>query len=123
MRLLLVLILAGCPPTKRDTGAPCGEEACGLTQVCLQESFPPECQNRDDTGAACPDGTTATRCGGAGIPCCCGPAPALAEACLDAPACGATPTCDCLGDVCPDGKECHTTGDARVFLCEELPKP
>jgi hypothetical protein len=121
--LLLVLLLGGCPPTTTD--ATCGELTCTGGEVCLQESYEPECTNREDTGAACPDGTTATMCGGAGMPCCCGPDPARTSACIDPGACGATPTCDCLGDICPEGKMCveQAADGGTELLCEPMPKP
>ncbi|MDP2316381.1 MAG: hypothetical protein Q8P41_26015 [Pseudomonadota bacterium] len=122
----LLLLLAGCPPTDtpEDTATlACGTLTCTGAEVCIQESYEPECENRTDTGAACPEGTTASMCGGAGIPCCCGAAPEQTYSCHDAGTCGDTPACDCLGDVCPEGKECMGSGSESVFTCSEPPKP
>lgn len=124
MLYLLLLACTGTPdsttPIKTETMA-CGTLACKATEVCLEESYPPECENRTDTGVDCPEGTTASMCGGAGFPCCCGPAPEMTYACVDASACGNT--CDCIE--CPTGKACIPVGSesSGVFLCEELPMP
>lgn len=131
MSELLLLLLAGCPdsePPSDSSGADfaCGDTlTCTSTQVCVADHYPAECEDRTDTGAPCPEGTTATRCGGAGMPCCCEPAPEPIYRCEDASACGDTPTCDCLGEVCPASLACmsQASESGRTFVCEELPKP
>lgn len=135
MRLLLVLLLAGCPTAKApgDSADPadtarfaCGDTlTCAATEVCVADQYPATCTDRTDTGAPCPDGTTATQCGGAGLPCCCEPTPAPVYRCHDASACGDPPTCDCLVDVCPASLACTSRASetGRAFLCEEPSKP
>jgi hypothetical protein len=127
---LLLLFFAGCPPAKTppDTagGVACGSAlTCGADEVCVQENYPADCENRTDTGAACPEGTTATRCGGAGMPCCCGPTPDPSYQCYAPSGCGDVATCDCVSAACPSGKACTAVGSetSGLFLCEELPVP
>lgn len=86
---MMLLLLLACPPTKTDdtsttdtTPFACDALSCAETDLCVRQDYPAECTNREDTGAACPEGTTATMCGGAGIPCCCEPAPACLSTAL-----------------------------------------
>lgn len=122
MTFLLLLLCCTVAETKDDSsGKSCGSLSCKPGESCLQESYPPACENRADTGTPCPEGTTATLCGGAGIACCCEPPPEMTYQCIDATACGNS--CDCIS--CPEGKACTTVGSqtSGVFLCEELPMP
>lgn len=114
MAWLLPLLLA----CGRDTSTPedafaCGGASCPQDTLCVETTYDPSCVDLTDTGSACPDGTTRTLCGGAGLPCCCGEAPAPTYTCQ---ACYGTPSCDCV--TCDDGKMCGGTGqDARLFVC------
>ncbi len=119
--LLLLLACTASKPTDDSVGQSCGLLNCNAAESCLQESYEPTCENRTDTGAPCPEGTTASMCGGAGIACCCEPPPEMTYQCVDATACGNT--CDCIS--CPGDKACISVGSesSGVFLCEELPKP
>ena len=124
---MLLFLLLACPPSKQDdTGATtteplvCDTLSCSGTDLCVQTLLPAECTNREDTGVACPEGTTPSMCGGAGIACCCEPAPDPTWECQ---ACGATPSCDCV--TCTAGTECmeRASASGREFVCEELPMP
>jgi hypothetical protein len=129
--LLLLPLLAACLGTPPDSsgetaGAPlaCGAAlSCEADDVCVAERYEPACDARADTGAACPDGTTATLCGGDGHPCCCAPAPEETYTCQGAAACGDTPSCACV--TCPGDKACteRASETGREFVCEELAKP
>lgn len=118
MLLLLACVLT--PDSKDSTGTPlaCDTLTCGGDEVCVVEQYEPVCQNLDDTAGACPDGTTRSMCGGAGIPCCCEPTPAPTYSCAE---CSGEPSCDCV--TCPADKACEATGTAGTFQCAELPKP
>ncbi|MES2638391.1 MAG: hypothetical protein V4850_02885 [Myxococcota bacterium] len=132
MRLLVgFLLLVGCPtadkPDSSDTDPlACGEAlTCDATAVCVRDSHEPDCEDRADTGAPCPEGTTASMCGGAGMPCCCGATPEPTYRCYEAGTCGESPTCDCLGAVCGESEGCSSVGSetSRLYACDELPKP
>jgi hypothetical protein len=98
----------------------CGESECAADQACLTFFTPPMCMNKFED-EPCPDGTTEAHCGGAGIPCCCGPTPAPVYECVATSACGELVDCACLADVCvPD---CSATAAARVFYCQEPAAP
>ncbi len=122
--LLLVACFPNIPPDYGLIGCG-GTFTCEGGKVCLQQSFAPDCTAHSDTDGACPDGTTEAMCGGDGHPCCCAPPPDMTFTCIDAGTCGDVPTCDCLGEVCPRGKECIGVGAeaSGVFLCEEPPVP
>jgi hypothetical protein len=124
---MMLLLLLACPPTKTDdtsttdtTPFSCDTLSCAETDLCVRQDYPAECTNREDTGAACPEGTTATMCGGAGIPCCCEPAPVSTFTCQ---ACGDTPSCECV--TCESGTDCmeQASTSGREFVCEELAMP
>lgn len=125
----LLLILTGCPappPTDTTAGIPCGTTlTCTGDDVCVEQLDPPDCADREDTGVACPEGTTPSQCGGAGLPCCCGPTPEPTWQCWDATACGDAPTCDCVADACPSNMTCTASGSetSGVFQCEEPAMP
>lgn len=126
MLSFLLLLLAGCPnPEPTDSSSiACGTAlTCTGSDVCVEQIDPAVCENREDTGVACPDGTTASQCGGAGLACCCGPTPDPTWQCWDAAACGDAPTCDCVVDACPSGMGCAEVEASGVFQCEELAKP
>lgn len=116
------LLLLGCltSPSPEDSvrGLACDSRSCGAGNVCLVESYEPACTNLADTGETCPDGTTRSMCGGAGIPCCCGATPDETFSCAT---CDGEPSCDCV--TCPGDKACEATTEAGVFRCAELPKP
>ncbi len=102
----------------------CGDDlTCDAGSVCIVEPNEPECTNLGE-GESCPKGTTETNCGGAGIPCCCGPTPPPDHRCLDASACGgALPSCDCL-DPCTADDSCIALASSEyAFQCEPLPAP
>lgn len=123
---VLLLLFACTSGSPKDSGAiSCGELSCEGETVCLRETYSPECVNRVDTAEPCPEGTTPSMCGGAGIPCCCEPAPAATYQCVSASACSAEPACDCLGEVCPEDKECTSVSSptSGLFSCDELAKP
>lgn len=126
---MLLLLLIGCPLGKEtgdstpDSPAPsfeCGETTCAGTDVCVEERLPAACENLYDSGAECPEGTTRTKCGGAGIPCCCEPAPDPTYTCQ---ACGETPSCDCV--TCATDLWCVqlSSETSRNFACERPDKP
>ncbi len=105
-----------------DTGGeaiPCGDIECAANQTCLTFPQAPMCMDKPDA-QPCPRGTTEAQCGGAGLPCCCGPTPATLTECVD-PDCAGPVDCACLVDVCIPA--CTPTGTPGVFVCEELPAP
>ena len=108
--------------TDTDTGGepfPCGELECAAEQTCLLFPQEPECTNKDEN-QPCPRGTTESQCGGAGLPCCCGPTPPTVSECID-PVCEGPVDCACLVDVCVPS--CTPSAAPNVFICEELPAP
>ncbi len=131
MHTFLLLLLAGCPaPTPADTadtaGIACGDTLmCTGAAVCVREGYEPTCENVTDTAAECPEGTTASHCGGDGHPCCCGPMPDPTFQCYEPSGCGDTPTCDCVEAACPADKACSSliSETSGMFSCDELPKP
>jgi hypothetical protein len=98
----------------------CGDIDCAADQACLTFGQQPMCENKQDD-QPCPEGTTETLCGGAGIPCCCGPTPASIYQCTATTECGEIVDCGCLAEVCTP--QCWATADAKVFICEEGPAP
>lgn len=131
MRSLLLLVLVACagPATTDDTGTgpiACGAAlTCGGGAVCVQEAFAPSCQTRLDTAVACPEGTTESMCGGAGMPCCCAPAPPMTYRCYEPAGCGTVPACDCVQAACSPDKQCMgvTSETSGIFRCEEPAAP
>jgi hypothetical protein len=111
MLLLLLACRMSADPVV-SSSRPCGDISCADGAVCVEERYEPPCSDLTDTGAACPDGTSRTFCGGAGMPCCCGEAPAPTYAC--APCDGAS-GCDCV--TCADGKWCSASAVSGV-VCE-----
>lgn len=105
-----------------DTGGEsfaCGEIECAANQACLTFPQAPMCTEKPE-GQPCPADTTETQCGGAGLPCCCGPTPPTLFECVD-PACEGPLDCTCLADVCIPA--CWPTGTPSVFICEAPPAP
>lgn len=104
---------------------PCGDTECSVGQLCERESFAPSCTNLDNPDDDCPAGETKTQCGGAGIPCCCGPTPPATFTCIPTKNSCAThpPTCDCIE--CDPGEDCATIGsvDSGVLECSAPPAP
>jgi hypothetical protein len=98
---------------------PCGEIECAADQACLTFPQEPMCTDKPED-QPCPRGTTETQCGGAGLPCCCGPTPAAVTECVD-PACEGPVDCDCLADVCTP--TCTPSVTAGVFICEAPARP
>lgn len=126
MRWFVLLALAGCPSSPVDDVPPdpiaCGTLSCTGGDVCLEEVYEAACTSREDTDAACPEGTTENLCGGVGYACCCEPAPPATYACVAATGCDPA-SCDCL--TCPEGKGCtamvsETSGQ---FRCEPYAVP
>ena len=108
--------------TETDTsgqGFACGELECAVGEACLTFPQSPNCSDKPDN-QPCPDGTTETQCGGAGLPCCCEPPPPSLFQCADTSACGDVVECGCLPECVP---ACSATGDPQVFICEEPPAP
>ncbi len=121
---LLLLLLLGCPTNGSDdspASLACGTSlTCTGQQVCVREDYVPECGTRADTGVDCPEGTTPSQCGGAGVPCCCGPLPDPTYQCYEPTGCDEAPTCDCVADACPADKMCSAVLDTtRQFACAE----
>lgn len=102
----------------------CGDAlTCEAGDVCIVEPNEPDCTNLGK-GESCPEGTTETSCGGAGIPCCCGPTPPPDHRCTSGAACdGELPTCECL-EPCTDGDQCVGLGISEyAFQCEPSAMP
>lgn len=100
-------------------GQPCGAElTCAAGTVCVVDPVERECLGSEE-GLACPEGTEPAQCGGAGLPCCCGPDQPSTARCVDAAACSDTPSCDCLDAVCPVDRVCETHDDpsGAYFMC------
>lgn len=118
-----MLLLLACVLTPDSTDpvvatVACDTLSCGTDEVCIVEEYEPACENLYDTGMSCPEGTTLTMCGGAGIACCCEPPPPASYSCAS---CTSEPSCDCV--TCPADKACEATGTTGTFRCAELPKP
>lgn len=102
-------------------GRACGSDlTCGEGTVCVVDETSADCTA--DTGDArhpCPAGTLPSQCGGAGVPCCCGPKPPNVYRCVEAPDCGDTPACDCVESVCPEDRVCQpwATPDGQEIFC------
>lgn len=109
------------------TGAlSCGSALrCADSEVCIEQTHPEVCTDRSDTAEECPEGSTATRCGGIGTPCCCEPAPDSTYRCYDASLCAEPATCDCAAAACEESSGCAAVGDdaSRLFRCEQLAMP
>lgn len=102
----------------------CGDAlTCEAGDVCIVEPNQPECTNLGK-GETCPKGTTETNCGGAGIPCCCGPTPPPDYRCTSGAPCGGDlPSCECL-DPCTGVDECIAlAANEYTFQCEPPAKP
>ncbi len=117
----LVGVSLGCDKSE-DEPIPCGEQlSCAGDEVCVEDRIDASCSSMEE-GAACPDGTTAGQCGGAGLPCCCAPPPASEYRCEPAGACGGEPACACLPGLCTDDKDCEQKDEGSPqFACESLP--
>ena len=104
----------------------CGASlSCAASEVCVRQDWPPVCSDRVDTGEPCPEGSTPTRCGGIGTPCCCEAAPDPTHACFDVSACADPVGCDCVNAACAEASQCAATADGqpRHFACEVLAMP
>ncbi len=101
---------------------PCGEAICSGGDYCLVIPIAPACTPLDE-GNMCPEGTTETQCGGAGLPCCCGETPPPETSCVAPEGCeGEVPSCACLVEPCEVGRDCVDTATPGEILCEELPE-
>jgi hypothetical protein len=114
--------------TTGDVDVPCGEGpalTCVGGDVCIEDAFDRECTNLEDPEGMCPEGQEMTFCGGAGQPCCCLPPPPSEFRCVTPTSCDGPATCECLGEVCTDGRECTALGadPEHLFRCESPPKP
>jgi hypothetical protein len=103
-----------------ESSVACGEGDCQVGEVCLNFPQAPMCENKIDD-EPCPEGTEDTQCGGAGLPCCCGPTPPTLTECTVPSGCGEMVDCACLSEVCIPS--CSATGTDGVFFCEEGPVP
>jgi hypothetical protein len=104
----------------------CGDgQVCDAGDVCVEEVFDPPCDNYDPKVEMCPVDTVPSQCGGAGIPCCCGPADPSVFTCLTPTDCTGTPDCECLGDICEGEKMCQELGSktGATFQCVTPPAP
>lgn len=100
----------------------CGDElTCDGGTVCIIEPNEPDCQNLKNPDDPCPKGTTMTNCGGAGIPCCCGPTPDPDYRCASSEACDGELTCECVAP-CTDGDWCSELASPRTLQCEPPPE-
>jgi hypothetical protein len=105
------------------SGTPCGEGlVCESGEVCVVVPLAPSCTVKEAETDLCPMGTTDSLCGGAGLPCCCEPAPPPTRSCVEAPGCVDAPACGCLPDVCPPASDCTDTAQGEV-TCTMLPPP
>lgn len=114
--------------TTGDVDVPCGDGlilTCFDGDVCVEDAFDPSCTNLEDPEGMCPEGQTMTNCGGAGLPCCCSPPPPSEFRCVTPTGCDGPATCECLVDLCTDGRECTSLGadPEHLFRCESLPAP
>ncbi len=114
--------------TTGGVDVPCGESlllTCTGGDVCIEDAFDPECTNLEDPEGMCPEGQQMTFCGGAGQPCCCLPPPPSEWRCVTPMGCDGPANCECLGDVCTDGRECTSLGadPEHLFRCESPPAP
>jgi len=114
--------------TTGDVDVPCGDGGlltCSGGDVCVEDVLDPECTNLEDPDGMCPAGQTMTQCGGAGLPCCCLPPPPSEFRCHTPAECDGPATCECLVEVCTDGRACTPLGadPEHFFRCESLPKP
>jgi hypothetical protein len=115
----------GSPTTGGSGGAAsvaCGDAdlTCGPTEVCVEETNEPDCTNLDNEADPCPDGTTKTNCGGAGIPCCCGPTPPSDYRCASSTLCAGAIDCECVAP-CTGEDFCDQLADG-TFRCEPPPE-
>lgn len=102
----------------------CGPMLCAASDACIVDEMDAPCSPAPDDGGACPPGTTANQCGGVGYPCCCGPTPPPEYECVSASACIEGPSCDCLSDLCKDGKMCiGVAGNPIELHCVTPPMP
>jgi hypothetical protein len=112
--------------TTGDIDVPCGDAlTCSSGDVCVEDAFDPECTNLEDPKGMCPEGQTMTQCGGAGLPCCCLPPPASEFRCVTPAGCEGPASCECLVEVCTDGRQCISLGadPEHLFRCESPAKP
>lgn len=104
---------------------PCDLDVCTEGDVCVDTLFPPACEPLRE-GEMCPPEQEMSQCGGIGFACCCDPPPPPESRCVTPEACGDdVVSCECLGDVCPEGFECSASGadPEHLFVCQTLPKP
>lgn len=109
-----------------EVDVPCGDAlTCSGGDVCVEDAFDPECTNLEDPEGMCPEGQEMTFCGGAGQPCCCLPPPPSEWRCVTPTGCDGPANCECLGELCTDGRECMSVGadPEHLFRCESPPKP
>jgi hypothetical protein len=125
-----VLLLGGCGRTLADNGSDtdggatflCAEATCSATEICVHLSCaPPQCMALPAEGCPsgwsevpqCPGGSsTAPGCQTAS---CGGP---YWPFCVELPAaCGATPSCGCLHDVCSNVTASCGDVDGRDVTC------
>ena len=107
--------------TTPDGGPECGEMQCFVGEVCLTFPQAPTCSPKAED-QPCPEGTTESQCGGAGLPCCCEPPPPTIYECREPPSsCGEPADCACLAEVCVPA--CEMSAQPNVFICEEPPAP
>ncbi len=112
--------------TTGDIDVPCGDAlTCTSGDVCIEDAFDPSCTNLEDPEGTCPEGQTMTQCGGAGLPCCCLPPPPSEFRCVTPTNCDGPASCDCLGEVCTEGRQCTSLGadPEHLFRCESPPAP
>lgn len=103
-------------------GIACGDAlVCNAAEVCVEEPNAPLCEPLP-RGEMCPRGTAETSCGGAGLPCCCGPTPPSDYRCASAEGCE-PPTCECLPMLCMGGDTCGALAEPRNFRCEPPAAP
>lgn len=103
----------------------CGDTECTEGDVCVETRFPPMCVELPD-GEECEPEQQKSQCGGIGFACCCDPPPPSESRCVTPEECnGLIVSCECLGDVCPEGFECIANGEdpAQQFICEPLAVP
>lgn len=110
--------LAATGPGCSSDPVTCGDTLCQDGEACVVQEQRPACTDRASDTDPCPAGTSATNCGGAGTPCCCGPTPAPSQTCT-ATDCGADTDCACF--TCGVDAECVDQEPGTVE-CRLLPE-